>query len=128
MVHRRQAEAASGQRSRPNNALQLETLPRTQPVVVVDLRCEGTDLRMQAPGLIEEETALRRHRRLTGQQMIQGRHLGSWRMSRASAHTSFRRLEITLWLVAVTPTVLPALNSARIMRAPANVLPEPGGP
>src|ERR1043166_679601 len=89
MVHWRQAEAASGQRSRPGNALQLEPLARTQPLVVVDLRCKGTDLRMQPPGLIEEETAIRRHRRLTGQQVIQGRHLGSRRME-----TLLRLLEL----------------------------------
>src|ERR1043166_5869211 len=89
MVDRRQAEAASGQRSRPRDALQLETLPGTQPVVVVDLRCKGTDFRMQPPGLIEEETAILWHRRLTGQQVIQGRDLGSRRME-----TLLRLLEL----------------------------------
>src|ERR1043166_8753992 len=89
MAHRRQAEAASGQRSRPDDALQLETLPGAQPVVVVDLGCEGTDRRMQPPGLIEEEAAILWHRRLTGQQVIQGRHLGSRRME-----TLLRLLEL----------------------------------
>src|ERR1051326_4333445 len=89
MVDRRQAEAASGQRALPGDALQLETLPGTQPVVVVDLRCEGTDRRMQPPGLIEEETAVLWHRRLTGQQVIQGRHFGSRRME-----TLLRLLEL----------------------------------
>src|ERR1051326_6468246 len=89
MAHRRQAEAASGQRARPDDALQLETLPGTQPVVVVDLRCEGTDFRMQPPGLIEEETAVLWHRRLAGQQVIQGRYFGSRRME-----TLLRLLEL----------------------------------
>ena len=45
---------------------------------------------------------------------------------RRSAASS--RLRITLWLTAVTPTFLPAATSSQIMRAPVNVLPEPGGP
>src|ERR1041384_7772877 len=89
MAHRRQAEAASGQRARPADGLQREPLPGTQPVVVVDLRCEVTDFRMQPPGLIEEETAVLWHRRLAGQQVIQGRYLCSRRME-----TLLRLLEL----------------------------------
>ena len=46
----------------------------------------------------------------------------------AASHTSSSRLPITLWLLAVMPTVRPARTSSRIIRAPVNVLPEPGGP
>ena len=35
---------------------------------------------------------------------------------------------MTLWLLAVTPTRLPASASRQIIRAPENVFPEPGGP
>ena len=46
----------------------------------------------------------------------------------AALHTSRSRLLITLWLTAVIPTRRPCLTSSTIMRAPVNVLPEPGGP
>jgi len=35
---------------------------------------------------------------------------------------------MTLWLLAVTPTVLPSRTSSQIMRAPVKVFPAPGGP
>ena len=35
---------------------------------------------------------------------------------------------MTLWLLAVMPTRLPAASSEQIIRAPLYVLPDPGGP
>ena len=49
-------------------------------------------------------------------------------VSRAASTTASSTLPITLWLLAVTPTVFPAATRARIMRAPVYVLPVPGGP
>ena len=46
----------------------------------------------------------------------------------ACSTTARRRLRMTLWLFAVTPTFRPERTSAQIICAPMNVLPEPGGP
>ncbi len=46
----------------------------------------------------------------------------------ASASTAWSRLWIALWLSEVTPTRCPLRISATAMRAPCQVLPEPGGP
>lgn len=48
--------------------------------------------------------------------------------SSAAALTAARRLSITLWLTAVTPTRFPVLASSTMTRAPLKVFPDPGGP
>ncbi len=51
-----------------------------------------------------------------------------WPLSRATLHTSSSRLPITLWLKPQIPTRLPCATRRSTIRAPAYVLPVPGGP
>ena len=60
---RQPAEPAAGQRPGAIDALALQSRLRMQAALVENVRRERADLRVQAPGVVEEQAAMWRHRR-----------------------------------------------------------------
>jgi hypothetical protein len=66
-------ETGTLERRRAVHALPLEPGPREQAVLVVQLRGECAELRMEPPGVVEEEAAVRREGRPVAEQVLQRR-------------------------------------------------------
>ena len=63
--------------------LDLETRLRLEPVVVEDLGRERAEVRVEAPGGLEEEPLAGRHRRVGSEHVAKGRPIGAGRMRSA---------------------------------------------
>ena len=56
--------------------LLLEPRPSLEPIVVELLRGKATDLGVEAPGVVQKQTAVVQHRSVLAQQMVEGGDFG----------------------------------------------------
>ena len=68
-------DAGTGERSPGREGLRLQAGHGFEPALVEDLRGEAAQVRVQPPGVLQEEAAVRRHGDVLAQDVTQGRGL-----------------------------------------------------